>query len=80
MANDLELGFTGSPREKPEGVRKVASDTASAIKREADTVAAGAADHPGTASALIVGIGALAFTMGYLLGRSSNSTSRRYWR
>ncbi|NLS06381.1 hypothetical protein HGP14_24025 [Rhizobium sp. P32RR-XVIII] len=80
MTNDPEAGFTGSPSEKPEGVRKVASDTANAIKREANAVVAGAADHPHTASTLILGIGALAFSMGYLLGRSSATTSRRYWR
>lgn len=80
MANELEAGFTGSPVEKPEGIRKVASDTASAIKREAKAVAVGVTDHPQAASSLILGIGAAAFGIGYLLGRSSVSTRNRYWR
>ncbi|APO79367.1 hypothetical protein AM571_PC01636 (plasmid) [Rhizobium etli 8C-3] len=80
MAKELEAGFTGSPVEKPEGMRKVASDTASAIKREANAVAIGVSDHPQAAGSLVLGIGAAAFGLGYLLGRSSVSTRSRYWR
>jgi hypothetical protein len=80
MANDLEAGFTGSPTEKPEGIRKAASDTVSAIKREANAVTVGAAEHPHTASTLVLGIGAFAFAVGYLMGRSSADARSRYWR
>lgn len=80
MAKELEAGFTGSPTENHEGIGKVASDTASAIKREANALAVGATDHPQAASTLVLGIGALAFGMGYLMGRSSATTRKRYWR
>ena len=79
MTNELNTGFTGRPSDKPEGIRKAASNTASAVKREVQAVATGAADHPHTASSLVVGIGMLAFSIGYLLGRRSVETSR-FWR
>ena len=79
MANELNAGFTGRPANRPKGIRKAASNTASAVKREAQAVATGAADHPHTASSLVVGIGVLAFSIGYLLGRQSVETSR-FWR
>ncbi|MEZ2131335.1 MULTISPECIES: hypothetical protein [unclassified Sinorhizobium] len=81
MAKDeLNAGFTGSPTEQPEGVRKIAKTATDAVKRETSALAVGAAEHPHTASTLILGIGALAFTVGYLVGRSSATTSHRYWR
>ena len=81
MANDdLNIGFTGTPTEPPEGVRKIAKTATDAVKRETSAVAAGVAEHPHTASTLVLGIAALAFSMGYLLGRSSAPTSHRYWR
>ncbi|MBB3658518.1 hypothetical protein FHX15_003765 [Rhizobium sp. BK650] len=79
MANELNAGFTGRPSNGPEGIRKAASNTASAVKREVQAVATGAADHPHTASSLVVGIGMLAFSIGYLLGRQSVETNR-FWR
>ena len=79
MANQLNAGFTGQAANKPEGIRKAASNTASAVKREVQAVATGAADHPHTASSVVVGIGVLAFSIGYLLGRQSVETGR-FWR
>ncbi len=71
MAKDLKAGFTGSPANQPEGLRKATKDATSVIKRETGAVAAGAADHPRTATGLVLGIGALAFAAGFILGRSS---------
>ena len=79
MANQLNAGFTGQPANKPEGIRKAASDTASAVRREVQAVATGAVDHPHMASSVVVGIGVLAFSVGYLLGRQSAAPSR-FWR
>jgi len=79
MANQLNAGFTGRPANKPEGIRKAASDTASAVRREVQAVATGAADHPHMASSVVVGIGVLAFSIGYLLGRQAAAPDR-FWR
>ncbi len=79
MAKELEAGFTGTPTEPPTGVRKVAQNAADAVKRETSAVAAGAADHPRTATSIVLAIGALAFTAGYLMGRSSAERDYRYW-
>jgi hypothetical protein len=78
--DDLTTGFTGTPTEPPTGVRKVASDTVGAVRREANAVAAGAADHPHTATGLVLAVGAIAFAAGFLLGRNSAEESYRYWR
>jgi len=81
MTNDLNAGFTGTPAEKKDGVRGAARSATEIAKNEARAVVAGVADHPHTASSLVLGIGALAFGMGYLLGRSSSgNSSYRYWR
>lgn len=80
MANDLEAGFTGTPTEQPEAVRKIARTATDAVKRETSALAAGAADHPQAATGVVFGIGALAFVIGYLMGRSSATPSARYWR
>jgi hypothetical protein len=83
MAKDdktLHAGFTGSPVEKEDGIKGKAKSAAAMVKSEADAVSAVAADHPHTASTLLVGITALAFGLGYLLGRSSADSSPRYWR
>lgn len=81
MAKDeLNAGFTGIPTERPEGVRKIAKSATDAVKRETSALAAGAAEHPQTAGTLLLGIGALAFCVGNLVGRSSATTSNRYWR
>ncbi|MET0445175.1 MAG: hypothetical protein ABW151_11430 [Pseudorhodoplanes sp.] len=80
MAKELAAGFTGSPADKPEGIRKAAANSVSTVKREAQAVAIGAADHPHTATTVILAIGALAFGAGYLFGRSSSGGSGGYWR
>lgn len=69
--NALAAGFTGTPTEPPTGVRKVAKNATDAVKRETSVVAATAADHPHTATALVLAIGALAFAVGFIFGRSS---------
>jgi hypothetical protein len=80
MANDeLDAGFTGTPTEPPTGVRKAATNAVAAVKREAGAAASGAANHPHTASSLVLGIGALAFVIGYAMGRNSVSGGYRYW-
>lgn len=82
MAHDnLNAGFTGIPAEKATGVRRAAQNAGEIAKSEAQAVAAGVAGHPHTASTLVLGIGALAFGLGYLLGRSSGGgSSHGYWR
>lgn len=79
MSEDLKVGFTGTPSEPATGVPKVANVALDAVKRETSAVAAGAVDHPHTATSLFLGVGALAFVVGYVLGhRSGNDSS--YWR
>ncbi|WP_025430275.1 hypothetical protein [Ensifer adhaerens] len=79
--NDLTTGFTGTPTEPPTGVRKVAKAAGDVVKRETSAVAAAAADHPHTATGLVLTIGALAFAIGYIMGRSSIEDTRQgYWR
>ena len=81
MANELNAGFTGTPAEQPEGVRKAVKSATSVAKREAQAVATGAKDHPQTTSALVLGLGAIIFGLGYLIGRTSaeNDRSRHWW-
>lgn len=79
MPNDLDAGFTGTPTEPATGARKVAQTAAGALRRETSAVAAGAADHPHTATSLVLGIGAMGFALGYLMGRSSAERDSRYW-
>ena len=81
MANDeLNAGFTGTPAEQPEGVRRMAKTATDAVRRETNALVVGATEHPHTASSLVLGIAALAFGIGYMLGRSSVDTRPRYWR
>jgi hypothetical protein len=80
MEKDLEAGFTGTPTEPPTGVRKVAKTATDAVKRETTAVAVGAAEHPQTATSLVLAIGAFAFAVGYMMGRSSAERDYRYWR
>jgi hypothetical protein len=80
MANDeLNAGFTGTPNEPPTGVRRVARNATAAVSREANALAVGAADHPSTATSLVLTISALAFAVGYVIGRNS-ADSHGYWR
>lgn len=80
MSKDtLNAGFTGTPAEPPTGARKAARTAALAVKRETSAVAAAAANHPHTATGLTLAIGALAFALGYVAGRSSAGSERGYW-
>jgi hypothetical protein len=78
--DDLKTGFTGTPTEQPTGVRKAASDAVDAVRRETSAVAAGAAEHPHTATGLALTVGAIGLCIGYILGRNSVDTGSRYWR
>ncbi|RVM52970.1 hypothetical protein CN106_02435 [Sinorhizobium meliloti] len=81
MASDeLSAGFTGKPTELPTGVRKIAKAASGAVGREANAVVVGAADHPYTATGLALTVGAIAFAVGYTMGRSSSEKGRSYWR
>ncbi|MDP9810384.1 hypothetical protein J2W42_003245 [Rhizobium tibeticum] len=81
MANDeLNAGFTGTPAEEPTGIRKATKAATDAVVRETTAVATGAADHPHTATTLVLTIGALAFGLGYLMGRSAAANDYSYWR
>ncbi|MBZ9790540.1 hypothetical protein K9B32_10455 [Rhizobium sp. 3T7] len=77
---ELNAGFTGSPADQPEGMRKAARTATDAVKRETNALAVGVANHPHTATTLVVAIGALAFGLGYLMGRSSTAKDYSYWR
>ncbi|NVD41795.1 hypothetical protein HT585_23280 [Ensifer sp. HO-A22] len=81
MAKDeLSAGFTGTPTEPPTGARKIAKTATDAVSREANALAAGAVQHPYTATGVTMTIGLLAFAIGYVMGRSSVDTGRSYWR
>ncbi len=77
----LHAGFTGTPAEPSDGVAEKAKAVVSGLKAEASAVTSAAAEHPHTATALLVAVGALAFGLGYALGHSSDANSRqRFWR
>ncbi|KAA1183995.1 hypothetical protein FP026_07960 [Rhizobium tropici] len=79
MTDELSAGFTGTPAEPPTGVRKVTKDAKDAVVRESTAVVAGAAEHPHTATGIVLTIGALAFAIGYVLGRDASSDNSRWW-
>ncbi|RDJ05501.1 hypothetical protein [Rhizobium grahamii] len=79
MAEDLKAGFTGSPSAPPEGIRKAAKTAAEVVRRETTAIATGAADHPETTTSLLLGVGAIAFAIGYFVGRGSRD-EYSYWR
>ncbi len=79
MADELSAGFTGTPAEPPTGARKVVRDAKDAVVRESTAVAAGAAEHPHTATGIVLTIGAIAFAIGYVLGRDAGSNDSRWW-
>ncbi|MGF6175045.1 hypothetical protein ABIE33_003353 [Ensifer sp. 4252] len=78
--DDLTAGFTGTPIDPPRGVRKAAKTATDVVRRETSAVAAAAADNPHTATGLVLAIGAIAFAIGYVLGRSSVENGPSYWR
>jgi hypothetical protein len=51
-----------------------------AIVRESTAVVAGVVEHPNTATTIVVTIGALAFCLGYRMGRLSTANDYSYWR
>ena len=79
MTDELSAGFTGKPTEPPTGVRKVAKNAKDAVVRESTAVVAGAAEHPHTATGVVLTIGALAFAIGYVMGRGAASNGSRWW-
>ncbi|MDK4717536.1 hypothetical protein [Rhizobium sp. CNPSo 4039] len=79
MTDELSAGFTGTPADPLTGARKVAKDAKDAVVREGTAVVAGAAEHPHTATGIVLTIGALAFAIGYVLGRDAWSNSSRWW-
>lgn len=79
MAENLKAGFTGAPFEPTEGIRRVAQTATDALKRETNALAVGATDHPNAATTVVLAIGALAFAVGYVIGRSY-AESQTYWR
>ncbi|MCZ3378197.1 hypothetical protein [Rhizobium sp. AG207R] len=79
MTDELSAGFTGTLAESPTGIRRVAKDAKDAVVRESAAVAAGAAEHPHTATGIVLTIGALAFAIGYVLGRDASLNNSR-WR
>lgn len=78
-SNELSAGFTGTRAEPSTGVRSAANTVAGAFRRETSAVAAGAAEHPHTATGLLVGIAALAFAVGYAIGTNQSNDGHRYW-
>lgn len=77
MTDELSAGFTGTPVEPPTGARKVAKDARDAVVRESTAVVAGAVEHPHTATGIVLTIGALAFAIGYALGRDASLNDSR---
>lgn len=79
MTDELRAGFTGTPAEPLTGVPKVAKGAKDAVVRESAAVVTGAAEHPHAATGIVLTIGALAFAIGYVLGRDASSNSSRWW-
>ncbi|MDK4737877.1 hypothetical protein ACXHXG_08070 [Rhizobium sp. LEGMi198b] len=73
----LNAGFTGTPVEQPEGVKRAVKSATSMAKREAQAVAIGAQEHQ-TTTATIVAIGAIIFGLGYLMGRNAAESERSH--
>lgn len=79
--NDLQAGFTGTPVEKTGSAGEMARSAVENLKNEASAVSAAAAQHPHTATTLLLTISALAFAIGYAFGQSSEPPRRsRMWR
>jgi hypothetical protein len=56
MTQDLNVGVTGTPSEPATGVRRVANSAVDAMKRETRAVVSGAAEHPHTATGLLLAL------------------------
>lgn len=79
MTDELSAGFTGTPAEPPTGARKMAKDAKDAVVRESTAIAVGVAEHPRAAAGIVLTIGALAFAIGYVLGRDAAANESRWW-
>ena len=79
MTDELSAGFTGKPTDPPTGAWKVAKDAKDVVVRESAAVVAGAAEHPHTATGIVLTIGALAFAIGYVMGRDAAARDTRWW-
>ena len=77
---DLQAGFTGTPVEKTGSATEMARSAIEGLKNEASAVSAAAADHPHTATTLLLTVSALAFAVGYAFGHSAQPARRsRFW-
>lgn len=75
---DANADLTYTPSQQPGSVRKAAQSATETVKRETRAVVNVAAEHPHTVTSLGVLLGALAFTIGYVMGRSSVDTRRSH--
>lgn len=74
----LTAGFTGDIDEDQRVSTKARTAIAKA-RDEAGMVAAHAADHPAATGSAVVAVGLLGLAVGYLLGVTSASRSRRWY-
>lgn len=74
--DELHAGFTGTPVVKTGSIAEKAKTAVSTIKDEAGAMSAAAADYPHATTTVLVGISALAFGLGYVLGHASGTASR----
>ncbi|UIY29725.1 hypothetical protein LZK73_02205 [Neorhizobium galegae] len=75
----LAAGFTGDVAEET-SVRARAKSAVHHVKDEAGMVAAHAVDHPAATGSAIAAVGLLGLAIGYMLGVSSASRDRRWYR
>jgi len=72
----LSTGFTGDVTPET-GVSAKTRSAVSRVKDEAGMVAAHAADHPAATGSAVAVVGLMGLAVGYLLGISAASRSRR---
>ncbi|CDN50449.1 hypothetical protein [Neorhizobium galegae] len=75
----LAAGFTGDVAEET-GVSARTKSAVHHVKDEAGMVGAHAVDHPAATGSAIAVIGLLGLAIGYMLGMSSASRDRRWYR
>lgn len=74
----LSAGFTGD-FDEDQRVSTRAKTAIAKAKDEAGIVAAHASDHPAATGSAVLAVGVLGLAVGYLLGVSSASRSRRWY-
>jgi hypothetical protein len=74
----LSAGFTGD-FDEDQRVSTRAKTAIAKAKDEAGIVAAHASDHPAATGSVVLTVGLLGLAVGYLLGVSSASRSRRWY-